>query len=257
MILASDIENEVSVVCPTEATRRRIVEHGIPLERTALVRCGLNFGTINDARHSNLRASLGIAKDAGVMITAPATARNGGHFSAFWAVAVRSLLEPGIRVIVPGCSPEVDRLRRLARAVELSEILVTPGGRFRFEQLLGISDCLLAAGECETSASEIAWAMASGVPIIAAATHSTTELLGHDLNATLLKPDRNEKRLAMRLAYLLKSRRDNPRLTETARGQAFSVLGLRRFIDQMSRLYRNVASQELPGLDIEDPALVK
>ncbi len=244
-----------AAICATEIVRRRALERGLSPDGAVLVRPGVNFATINHARKSDLRARLGLVPEAVMLLTAQPASRAGGHFSAFWATAVRSFLEPGVRVVIPGCGREAARLGRLARAVPNGDVLILPGEVYRYEELVAVADGLLMPGATDSSVTAIAWAMAAGVPVVATATPATAELLSHNHNAFLIKPAA-PRPLAMRFADAIGRRNGRNKLTETARGQAYEVFSLGRYIGQVQRVYENLVADRPPATGLEDPAVV-
>ena len=54
----------------------------------------------------------------------------------------------------------------------------------------------------------------------------------------------------------LHDRVDFAKLKETARGQAYEVFSLRRFVEQTGRLYENAMSGAAADAEITDPAMV-
>jgi len=229
----------IAAICATELVRRRLVERGVHPDDAVLVRPGLDFATINRTAKSDLRARLGLGREMAVMLASQPATRGGGQFSAFWATAVRSFLEPNACLVLPGCSREVSRLRRLAGALQQPEVLILPGDGYRYEELIAVADAMLLPAVTETSVTAIAWAMAAGVPIIASVTRATTELLTHNHNAFLIKPDA-PRRLAMRFADAIGKRRQWSKQTEIARCQAYDMFSLHRCIAQTQRVYENV-----------------
>jgi hypothetical protein len=247
-------ETRWAAVCATEIVRRRLVEHGVVPAQAVLVRPGVDFATLNRAKKSDLRGRLGLGPEAVMLLTDQPATREGGQFCAFWATAVRSFLEPNVRLVVPGCTREGARLGRLARAVDMTDVLVLPGDACRFEELIAVADALLLPGTTEASVTAVAWAMGAGVPIIAAATRAVAELLAHDHNAFLIKPDVT-KRLALRFAAALGERHGWRQPIEVARGQAYEVFSVRRYVEQVGRVYENLVAARPPDEDIKDPAI--
>jgi glycosyltransferase involved in cell wall biosynthesis len=184
----------------------------------------------------------------------PAT-RDGGQFCAFWAAAVRSFLEPGVRVAIAGPSREAERLDRLASGLGMRHLLISPGDDVRQEGVIAVADALLIPASVEGSVTAVAWAMAAGVPVIASANRATAELLAHQHNAFLIKPDVT-KRLALRFAEALGHRHEWSKLRETARGQAYEVFSLRRYADQTAQVYENLVAGRAAATEVRDPALV-
>ncbi len=255
-----------AVVCTTQTVRRRLVEGGVDPEVCAVIRPGVDFGAINVARRADLRARLRWGDEGArartpqapqggrVFITPEPAVRGGGQFVTFWATAVRSFLRTGDRLVLPGVSGEQARIARLARRLGLTECLCCPGQAFRFEDLVVISDVLLMPSAREVPTTAIGWAMGAGVPVVATAVYATAELLGHKHNGLLIKPDA-DKTVAVKLAAMLDRTDELRRVAETARGQAFQVLGVRRYVDQHARLYENLLAGNRPGEGIVDSAV--
>lgn len=246
----------VAVLCATEFVRRHLIKQGVNPDNAVLVRPGLDFATINRAKGSDLRTRLGLGSEAVMLLTDQLATRAGGQFSAFWATAVRAFLEPNVRLVLPGCSREGSRIERLAHAVKQPHVLVLPGDRCPYEELVAVADALLIPGTAPCSATAIAWAMGAGVPVIASATPAVAELLTHNHNAFLIKPDA-PKRLAMRFADAIGRRHDWSRPTEVARGQAYEVFSLRRYVEQVQMVYENVTEDRPPTSGIKDPAIIE
>ena len=245
----------IGILSATEIIRRRLVERGVPADQAVLVRPGIDFSAINRAKKSDLRTRLGVPPNGLLLVTDQPATREGGQFCAFWAAAVRSFLEPGVRVVVAGRSREADRLVRLAADLGMRHMLIAPGDGVRQEELIAVADALLVPAAEEGPVTAVAWAMAAGVPVIASATRATAELLAHQQNAFLIKPDVT-KRLALRFAEALGHRREWSKLRESARGQAFEVFSLRRYADQTAQVYENLLAGRAVAMEIKDSALV-
>ena len=85
--------------------------------------------------------------------------------------------------------------------------------------------------------------------------YATAELLAHQHNALLFKPD-TPRRMAIRAAATIGDLEGVAELKDTARGQAYEVFGVRRCIDQYARLYDNLIAGRDPGDGIADSASV-
>jgi glycosyltransferase involved in cell wall biosynthesis len=241
------------VVCATQTVHRRLLEQGVDAARCVVIRVGVDFSTLNEARKSNLRYDLGLTPNHTLVVVPEPVTPTGGQFAAFWATAIRSFLDPQVRVVIPGRSREQRRLHRLAERLNFQWLIIRPGPDVPFEHLVGVADLAIVAPTEEVSGTMLAWAMAAGVPIIGTAVYSVAEAVAHDLNGILLKPA-PAKRLATSLARAMGDRDHLRRLAEVARGQAFEVFGLRRFVDQHRTFYDNVLSRRGPGQGIVDAA---
>lgn len=242
-----------AVVCATATLRRRLVEGGVPPEACVVIRPGVDFSLLTPQRRRKLRDALGISREETALIAPPDTTRTGGTFEAFWAAELAHYIHPGVRVILPGDTREVRRIRRLEAALPTSGVLVIPGNAHPFEELIAAADVLVIAPEGDCSTTAIAWAMAAGVSVIGVANYAVAELVAHNVNGLLFKPVPGESR-AIAVARLLQQRDRLAKARETARGQAYEVFGLRRCIDQHARLYDNLLSGVAPAEGITDSA---
>jgi glycosyltransferase involved in cell wall biosynthesis len=243
------------VACSSQLVRRRLVENGLHPERAAkvcaVIRPGVDFQRINRLRRAPLREKLGISREHKVIIVPPLCGGDGGQFEAFWAGALLNHLEGHVRVLVSGDSRASRRIARFAAGLPTENVLVR--SELDFEELLVHANVLVAAGREDASTTAIAWAMAAGVPVIASATHAHAELIAHKVGGLLYKPSR-EGSDAAAIVRLLKDEAAQAKAKEVASGQAYEVFGLRRFVEQLARLYENLLRGEAAATGIEDPA---
>lgn len=245
----------LALVSTSQTIQRRLYENGVGPEFCTVIRPAVDFAALNRARRGGLREQLGIRADETAVLLPEPVRRRDHPFDAFWATVLLHHLGEGFRGVLPGCSREIDRLRRFAAALPTPAELITPGDGVRFEELIAMADVLLvpAAGDAPTAG--IAWAMGAGAAIVAAAQHSVTELVVHRVNGLLFKQT-PEKSSMMAIAALLRDRKSQLRLKEAARGQSYEVFGLRRFVDQHRRLLDNVLAGAAPGQGIADSAAI-
>lgn len=251
---SNDAMYRVALICPAEIVRRRLVEQGAPIERTVVIRPGVDFSFINAVDAAKVRADLGI-EDAGPIIAAPGPPVVGdGQLEVVWAVALLQQVWPNIRVLMPGVGAEAQRLRRFVESFQLPQILVCTDDRYAFWELLKASDACLCGAQRDASSTPLAWAMAASVPIVGPAIHAVAELIADRQNGLLCKRGL-PRMLASRMMELLDDRDLGRAVAEHARGQAFEVFGRRRFVDQHRQVYDNLLKDRLPSDNIKDAAL--
>ncbi|MBI4716922.1 MAG: glycosyltransferase [Planctomycetes bacterium] len=243
-----------AVACSSQTIRRRLIEGGVAPESCVVIRPGVDFALLTRVRRGPLRAGLGLSRNDMVMVTTEPDSRHGGHFEAFWAAELATYSLPSVRIIIPGWGREVERIRRFAATLPRPEVLICPGGRHRMEELIAVADVLVVAPRGDAPTTAIAWAMAAGAAVLGTADYCVAELIANKLNGMLFKP-RPDESIAMSLVRLLKQHELFNSLRETARGQAYEVFGLRRFVDQHQRLYQNLLAGAPPDAGIEDSAL--
>jgi glycosyltransferase involved in cell wall biosynthesis len=232
-----------------------LIESGVAPELCVVIRPGIDFGWINRCRHGPLREELGVGKDDTLVIVPEPATRAGGSFEAFWAAALVNHLEGHVRVIVPGVSREQRRIARFAATVPSRPTIITPGDRYRFEELIAASDVLIVAARSDVSTTAVAWAMASGAVVIGAAIPSVAELIAHKVNGLLFKQF-VRKGVVGPLFRLLQDRESLAKAREVARGQAYEIFGVRRCIEQHITVYENVLRGVAPNEGIVDSARV-
>jgi hypothetical protein len=228
------------VVCGGAAVRRHLAAHGVDAARCRVIPPAVDVAQIDAARGSGLRLRLGLGPEHTLLTTPAPAASGGGHFAAFWLTAVRSFLDPNIRLVLPGISREQRRLARLAAQLDMNHLLICTGRQVPCEQVIAIADATVVAPSRDVSPAGLAWALAAGVPVIATAVDSVTEWIEHGVNGWLLAPG-PAKRLATRLAaavsHLDQLREMADAAIEPARRQFAPEIAGRAY----QQLYRNLA----------------
>jgi len=236
-----------AVVCSCEWVRRRLIEGGVSGDVCVVVRPGVDFAFINRTRCGPLREQLGATADELLTIVSEPVTRRGGQSEAFWAATLLNHAGIRVRMIVPGRTPERDRIARLAVATPPPRTLIDPGDHHPFEELVTVADALVIAAQGDVSTTAVAWAMAAGAAVIGPAVPSLAELIGHKVNGLLYKSTPGRSRV-MSIARLLQDRSSQGRVREAARGQAYELFSLQRFVEQHMRVYHNA----LRGLNADD-----
>lgn len=242
-----------AIACTSRYVRKQAIALGArpdrctviyPAAETASPDDGAAHGSANEdgtARRLALRAALGIAPTAPVLMTAAAPSRGGGHYYAVWATAVLQQIWPDIRLIVPGTSAEARRLVRFVESFRLPQLLIRPRTRTDAVTLAAAADLLLVPAIDEAPVGAIAAAMAAGLPIVGTQTPSTAEMLRHGDNAWLCPP-RNPMAMATLVRRVLRDPDAMRRVAQTARREAAERFAPARMIDDYRRLYDDVRS---------------
>ncbi len=242
------------IACPAGIVRRRAIEAGVKPDNCAVIRPGVDFHAVAEAKRLVTRAALSIPDDVPVLLTLPTPTEAGGHFHGAWAAAILRHLFDGLRFVVPGVSDEQQRLRRFAAQLGIEQLYLFPERRQPFESLLAVADVVVVPAVDDAPTTPLAWAMAAGVPIVGSAVPAVTELIADRSNGLLCKPGLPIA-LAMRIRAALEDRDLTRRLAEAARGQAFEVFSMRRSADQYHRFYENVLAGKPPAEGIADAAM--
>ncbi len=243
-----------AAVCTSGTIRRRLIEGGVAPDLCVVIRPGVDFAEINRVRRSGIRAELGLRDDDFVVVLPEPVTTNSGDIDAFLAVLMVAQTDDRIRLLVPGDTREARRIRRLARVSPIHQDMMVEARDRPFESLVPMADAMVVSPRSDIATTALAWAMAAKVTIIGSAVYAVAELITNKVNGFLFtaKPG---SRIAPTIARLLVDREAHAKPTEAARGQAYEVFSVRRYIDLHARLYENMLAGRPPGTEIVDPAL--
>ena len=244
-----------AIACASDTLQRRLIEGGVPSHNCAVIRPAVDFALIRRCRNGELRHRLRIAPNEFVVTMPPLQGMKDRAVEIYWAVELLNSFGQQARILVPDDSRVLRRICRLDRTGLESRVVVTPPGNIPFEQLVAISDVHVVIPEETTSTTSIAWAMASGSAVIASAVYAVAELIANKVNGLLFNP-RSTTYLAGTVGRLLMDRDSQSKLREVARGHAYEVFSMRRYVDQHERLRRNLATGSAPCDGIVDSAVV-
>jgi glycosyltransferase involved in cell wall biosynthesis len=202
---------------------------------------GVSTELLTTGDRTAVRAALKLPSDNGPVILAGGwTLRRDRQQLALWAAAILSMLDPKVRIIVPGDTEQREVLAEWIRQAGYGQIAVWPGRRFDWPALLAAADVFIHAGaagtaraaratggsradKLEADSTPIWWAMLAGVPIVAMDGPGPRELLTDGRTALLCPTDR-PRDLAMRVRQLLIDKPLADRLTAQARQEAIGRL---------------------------------
>ncbi len=244
----------LGVACASQIVRRRLVERGVPLTAAAVVRPGVDFARINKFRRVSIREQFGIARDDFVIVTPERISSDDGHFDVVLASCMLNLIDGHVKIIIPGASTERDRIERCAANMPVPPTLICPNHACPTEQLITMADALAIVPRGDIATTSIAWAMAADTVVIGTATYAVAEFISSKVNGMLFKQEPH-RRMVSDIAPLLRHRDGHAKLKETARGQAYEVFGVRRFVEQTMQLYDNVRAGASADTNITDPAM--
>jgi len=244
-----------ALCCAAETVRRRLIEGGVPPESCVVVRPAVDFGLIRTCQQSDIRERLGLdTRDFLVTIPEPVGARDDA-LEVYWAAELAAGVREGFRLAVPGSSRGARRIARLDQVGLDTRIVIRPPADVAFEALIAVADALVVVPDGSSSTTAVAWAMAAETTVIASAEYATAELIANRVNGLLFNR-KHEDGIASVVARLLLDQSEYPKLREVARGHAYEVFGLRRYLEQHQRLETNLMSGSPPGEGVVDSARV-
>lgn len=242
------------VAAGSQTIRSLLVRGGLAPDRAVVLRGGVDFAAISQARTGLARGSNSAANRPVILLHGPAS-RSGGQFFGLWACAILAQVHRNLRVILPYDSAETRRLIRFVEQIGMAAMLVRPSASATWEQLLSDADLFLAPAAGEICTEPIALAMAAGVPVVATAVRSVAELIADRHNGLLCKPS-EPRLLAGRILTAWEDAGLRRKITDTARGQAFEVFSPRMMSDHYAGLYENLVAGRPAAEGIRDTAMV-
>jgi glycosyltransferase involved in cell wall biosynthesis len=166
------------------------------------------------------------------------------HRYSLWAAAILHVLDSQWRFLIWGRGPMVDSLERFAATVGRDSLLVDAekrlGRAVDFEQVACVADAALVFADAMAPVLPLSICMAAGVPIVAAETAGSRELLQDEITA-LLEPSATPRKLAQRMLGLQKAPALRRKIAEAARIQAIDRFSVARYVADWRRVYSHFA----------------
>lgn len=254
-LLRTLCETEGTAICtPTERARRTAVESGCPFDQTVVIRPGIDFRGIGEDQRSDLRKRLDADPGDLLLLLPPLGAIDGAADDAVKACSLLTHAGTHATVVLPADHAAAKDAQRLAKELKLPGIVrIAPKGA-RTEALIASADAVLVAPTADAPSAAAAWAMAARTLVIGSATYAVAELIGSGMNGILFKRTAGQP-CVVDIAKAMSDRDRHAKLIEAAHGQAFEVFGMRRFLDQHTKLYANMLTGSAPSDDITDAAM--
>ena len=105
---------DVTTICPTDTQRRSIVESGVPIGKTILIRPGVDFGSVA-RRDERVRERLGFAKDDYVILAAGESSVASNHRLTCWAASVLNVLDSRYKMLAWKTGGQTELIQSFAR----------------------------------------------------------------------------------------------------------------------------------------------
>ncbi len=230
------------VVCTSASVQQHLRNKSLMAPRLALlIPPGIEAGERSPQTRRAIRANLDLPATALVLTTASPPSRAGGQFHAVWAAAILRQFRPDVYLVVPGCSKEQARIRRLIHTIYCPEVFTLLGNRLSPAEILVLADLLVFPATGDVGSLWPAWAMAAGVPVFASAIAPMKELIADQRTGFLSPPSKPHA-----LATLIREALESPELLRScaaaARAQALRRHDPRQCTDSHLALYCHLAT---------------
>lgn len=209
-------------VANAAALREELVAMGwIPPERVTVIYGGIDLARIERADPTGVRAELGVADDALVILVAGRLVADKGHALLLDVLAEIAVEFPRLSVWFAGEGPERDAIERRIAERGLAGVVRLLGFRDDLPRLLRAADLLCHPSRREGIPNVVREAMAAGLPVVATAASGTPELVRHG-ETGLLSPVGDPAGLRANLVAVLRDSGLRRRLGEAGRTRALA-----------------------------------
>lgn len=230
----------LSFVCSSAAGRQRLLQHGVPAARCALIRPWIDLACFDLGRRAAMRAHLKLEQGDTAVLALPPVARATGTFTAAWAAMLAHQARPDVRLVVPAGGREQRRVRRLVEACRRNGMLRFAPADATLPELLVAADLAVYLPRGVAPSASLAGAIAAQRPLVT--TLAAVEEIGAGgANIWQCRPDDPEDAARQVLQALA----SDP--TYDGEGGAVGVSGewcsRGRLLAQYRRVYENVAAR--------------
>jgi glycosyltransferase involved in cell wall biosynthesis len=171
------------VIVPSRAMQRQLVSRGVPGRKVRLVRNGVR-PMVAGAGTGELRAGLGLAPDACVVLSVARLARIKGLDLLIDAIARAQLTWPHLVLVIAGEGLERPALEARARAAGVNMRFL--GNRSDIGDLLAACDIYVQPSRSECSGQALVEAMLAGCAVVASDTGGVREIVRDGVTGLLV-----------------------------------------------------------------------
>jgi len=225
------------VIAVSEAVRQQFARQArLPLERIETVYNGIQLEKFaTRARRAQIRAALGWAQDAPIVIMVAVLRGGKGHEVLFEAVPLLRQRVPNVQIMLVGDGEERAKLESLA--APYADCIHFLGQRMDVPELLGASDVLVLPSWSEALPTVLIEAGAASLPCVATDVGGTREIVV-DGETGYVIPKGDSAALAARLADLLNDSARARHMGEAALQRVTSLFTLPEQARRTAEVYR-------------------
>jgi len=233
------------IVCPTAAARQDLLRHGIPADRCTVIHPSVDDAALDAAQRGSVRQRLGLADDHIAIAALPPVSRSSGAFTAAWAALLLEKVLPNVRLLIPagGCGDR--RVRELIEACRHEWMVRLAPPEMDLSGWLAAADIAACLPAGHTSLASVAWAMASGCPLVTTDVPALTGVLRDGHNAWLCQPN-DPQDAARRMLEAIENRQQSDRQVAAARAEARELFSRPRMIAQYQQTYADIIADRSP-----------
>ena len=218
---------------------------GIPPGKLAMIPSGIADEEPPDVDPGEVRAGLGLAPGAPLVLFAGRLAEQKGVDTLLAALDLLQHVRPDVRSLIVGEGPLRARLEETARAYRLLEgrRVSFLGHRDDVPRLLAAADVLVLPSLYEGLPNVVLEAMRARKPVVATAAPGTTEVV-EDGRTGLLVPLRNPPALTRAIRRVIEDPALARSLGEAGRSRVEAEFGVELMVERFAALYEQLAREK-------------
>ena len=234
------LERRDRVVAVGNAVRQALIDYeGIPESRVGVIYNGTSPAAYTVSARAGVRAELGLADDAFVLIQVARLDPIKDHATALRAFAQFAEARPDSRLLLVGDGPERPNIEKLLEQLNLRGKVQLLGTRSDVARLLSCADVFLLTSISEGIPLTLIEAMAAGLPVVATRVGGVSEVV-EDGETGFLVESGNADGIAAALSTLAMECARGLRMGQQGRVRSETIFSEREMVSSYGRLYEEM-----------------
>ena len=225
------------IVCVSDAVRDVLRKDGLDPARLSVVKSAVDPTRVRAAARVDVRARLGLPKDARLVLAVGALVEHKGHRHLVEALPALRAAAPGVRVVVAGEGPLRAELEARAQALGVADALVLAGQVDDLAGWFAGVDAFAMPSVEEGLGTSVLDALAAGLPVVASRAGGIPEMIEDGVGG-LLVPPADAAALGAALARVLADPALAARLGGAGRKRVDAEFHVDRMVDETIAVYR-------------------
>lgn len=227
-----------AAVANSERAEQHALQAGVPAEKLRVIPNAVATDPpCSDEARRRLREELGLPEATRLIGALGPLVPAKRIKDLLWAIDLLHAVREDTYLLVVGDGPQRWRLERFSRQVHAAERTRFLGWRVDAPELLAGLDCLWLGSARESLPNSVLEAMAAGVPVVAADSPATRQLIDPDRSGVLVAPG-HRGGIARATQQILESPEDAARLAAAARQHVLRHHGLPDMLARYRELYQ-------------------
>lgn len=235
-----------AIIAVSDATKRLLLEKGIPEEKIRVIRHGVPIELLNtdraECRH-RIRSEFGIDDSVPLAVAVGGTIRGKGHDIFLKAAALVRNSVPDARFFIVGdkSSAFASVLENIVEEYLLGDAVTFTGRRYDAIDIMAAADVVILPSRSESLSQVAMESQAVGTPVVASRVGGLPEVVA-DGESGILVESENIEAFAEAMRLILTSPELARRLGDGGKARALSELNIRTAVERTADFYRELLS---------------